>query len=108
MPSRSVTTSGAVYRIVGFAEDMTDHKQVEAALIESEQRYRALFDDNPSMYFMVDADGKVLSVNRFGADRLGYQVEELLGQSVFNVFHEPDREAVRRNLPLVFPKWAGP
>ncbi|MCC2643776.1 MAG: protein of unknown function, S-box protein, partial [Nitrospira sp.] len=33
--------SGTVYRIVGFAEDVTDHKRVEAALIESERRYRA-------------------------------------------------------------------
>jgi PAS domain S-box-containing protein len=92
--------SGAVYRIVGFAEDITEYKQVEAALLESEQRYRALFDDNPSMYFMLDSDGKVLSVNHYGADRLGYQVEDLVGQSVFNVFYEPDREAVRLNLHL--------
>ncbi len=92
--------SGVVYRIVGLAEDITDHKQVEAALLESERRYRALFDDNPSMYFMVDSDGTVLSVNRSGADRLGYQVDELLGQSVFKVFFEPDCEAVRRNLHL--------
>jgi PAS domain S-box-containing protein len=52
------------------------------------------------MYFMLNSDGKVLSVNRSGADRLGYQVDELLGQSVFNVFYEPDRESVRRNLQL--------
>ncbi|HQV46963.1 MAG TPA: PAS domain S-box protein, partial [Nitrospira sp.] len=73
--------SGTVYRIAGFAEDVTERKRVEAALIESERRYRVLFDDNPSMYFMVDAAGIVLSVNRFGADRLGYDVPELLGSS---------------------------
>ncbi len=92
--------SGVVYRLVGLAEDITAYKQVETALLESERRYRALFDDNPVMYFMVNSDGKVLSVNRSGADRLGYQVDELLGQSVFNVFYEPDRESVRRNLQL--------
>jgi PAS domain S-box-containing protein len=92
--------SGAVYRIVGFAEDVTEVKQVEAALLESERRYRALFDDNPSMYFMVDSDGTVLSVNRSGADRLGYRVDDLLGQCVLNIFYEPDREAVIRNLQL--------
>ncbi|MCC2644076.1 MAG: protein of unknown function, S-box protein, partial [Nitrospira sp.] len=90
--------SGTVYRIVGFAEDVTDHKRVEAALIESERRYRALFDDNPSMYFMVDAEGTVLSVNRYGAERLGYEVEELLGTHLLDVFYEADREPVRRNL----------
>lgn len=90
--------SGTVYRIVGLAEDVTDRKRVEAALIESEQRYRVLFDDNPSMYFMVDAEGTVLSVNRCGAERLGYRVEELLGTPVMEVFHPEDRHAVRQHL----------
>ncbi|WHZ23405.1 MAG: hypothetical protein OJF47_002517 [Nitrospira sp.] len=90
--------AGIAYRIVGFAEDVTERKRIEAALIESEQRYRALFDDNPSMYFMVNAEGRVLSVNRFGAERLGYQVNELLGSSVLEVFHPDDRDQVRRNL----------
>ena len=91
-------TSGTVYRIVGFAEDVTNRKRVETALIESERRYRALFDDNPSMYFMVDAEGTVLSVNRFGAERLGYEVGDLLGSSILAVFHPADRDAVRRDL----------
>ncbi|WHZ17557.1 MAG: diguanylate cyclase/phosphodiesterase (GGDEF & EAL domains) with PAS/PAC sensor(s) [Nitrospira sp.] len=95
-PIRDAT--GTVYRIVGFAEDVTERKRIEAALIESERRYRVLFDDNPSMYFMVDAEGRVLSVNRFGAERLGYQVNELLGASVLEVFHPDDRDQVRRNL----------
>lgn len=90
--------SGTVYRIVGFAEDITDHKRVEAELIESERRYRALFEDNPSMYFMVDGEGKVLSINRFGAERLGYRVEDLLGTQVVDLVYADDREAVRRNL----------
>jgi PAS domain S-box-containing protein len=90
--------SGDVYRIAGFAEDITERKQVEAALRDSERRYRALFEDNPSMYFMVDASGLVLSVNRFGAERLGYAIDELVGTSVLNVFHPADHAAVHHNL----------
>ncbi|MBX3344681.1 MAG: PAS domain S-box protein [Nitrospira sp.] len=90
--------SGMVYRIVGFAEDITESKRVEADLIDSERRYRALFEDNPSMYFMVNADGLVLSVNRFGAERLGYDQQELIGTSVVAVFHPADQDTVRRNL----------
>ena len=47
---------------------------------------------------MVAAAGSVLSVNRFGADRLGYDVPELLGSSVLNIFHPDDQDDVRRNL----------
>ncbi len=95
-----VDETGTVSRIVGIAEDITDRKAIEEALVESERKYRALFDENPSMYFMVDAEGLVLSVNRAGADRLGYRPDDLLGQSILNVFYEPDRETVRHNLEL--------
>jgi len=70
-------------------------RQAEA-LRESEEKYRALYEDNPSMYFTVDMEGKILSVNRFGLEQLGYTAEELIGQSVLNIFHEDDKQAVRK------------
>ncbi len=81
------------------------------AVRDGEARYRALYEDNPSMYFTVDARGTVLSVNRHGAAQLGYKADELMGQSVLNVFHPEDRplvpghleECVRR--PLETASW---
>jgi PAS domain S-box-containing protein len=75
--------------------DITERKAAEGVLRESEERYRALYENNPSMYFTMDGEGTVLSVNSFGADQLGYGVAELVGQPVLNVFHPDDREAVR-------------
>ncbi len=72
------------------------------ALKPSEDTYRILYEDNPSMYFAVDADGIVLSVNRFGSEKLGYPVAELLGQPVTGVFHSGDREAVKDQLQSCF------
>jgi len=40
-----------------------------------------VFENNPIMYFMVDAGGKIMAVNPFGAEQLGYRVDELLGQA---------------------------
>src|SRR5260370_27753739 len=56
------------------------------------------------MYFIVDASGTVLSVNPFGAEQLGYNVEELVGQPVLGVFPESDREAVQRNVAICLEK----
>ena len=78
--------------------DITDQKRAQQALRESEKRYKTLYEDNPSMYFTIDAEGMILSVNRFGAEQLGYTVKELMGKPVLNVFHEDDREAVRQHL----------
>jgi len=72
--------------------DITARKRAEKSLQESEERYRALHADIPSMYFTVDAAGTVKSVNTFGASQLGYTVDELVGGSVLRVF-PPDQQA---------------
>ncbi|OEC85175.1 MULTISPECIES: PAS domain S-box protein [Methanobacterium] len=86
-------------RIAELEKSEADLKQVEEALRESEERYRVLYDDNPSMYFTVDMKGIIASVNRFGAERLGYMPHELIGQSmILKVFYEKDREFAAQNL----------
>jgi PAS domain S-box-containing protein len=89
---------GKVIGVLVFAQDITEQKRADEALHESEERYRALYEDNPSMYFTLDAIGTILSVNRFGVEQLGYHVEELVGQSVLQIFHEEDRASVQRHL----------
>lgn len=68
--------------------------QTNEALRQSEERYRTLYEDTPSMYFTVSQEAKILSVNRFGAEKLGYTVEELVGQSGLNIIHEDDKNFV--------------
>jgi PAS domain S-box-containing protein len=84
--------------------DITDRKNLEMALRESEERYRALYDENPFMYFTIDAEGIVLSVNPYGAEQLGYSVPELLGQPVISVFYPDDRSAVKEQLATCLEK----
>jgi diguanylate cyclase (GGDEF)-like protein/PAS domain S-box-containing protein len=57
----------------------------------SEERFRALYHDTPSMYLMINPDGIVRLINRFGLTQLGYSAEELVGQSVLNLFHAGDQ-----------------
>lgn len=72
-----------------------ERKRAQEALQESEERYRALYDQTPLMYFTVDSHLMVLSVNQFGADLLGYGVNELVGKSVRAVVHEDDHAVVQ-------------
>lgn len=95
---------GTILKWYGVSTDIEEHRRAteavrasEEALRESEEQWRAVFENNPTMYFMVDAAGTILSVNPFGAEQLGYTADELTGQSVLNVFHAADREAVQRN-----------
>ena len=77
--------------LLGISDDITEHLQSQELLCRSEERYRALYEDNPSMYFTVGQDAQILSVNEFGAHQLGYSVEELVGLPVTDVFLEDDR-----------------
>jgi PAS domain S-box-containing protein len=90
--------TGRPLSMAGTILDITDSKRADAALRASEERYRALYDDTPTMYFTLATDGMVRSVNRFGAEQLGYQVEELIGHSVLGIFHEGDKESVAVSL----------
>jgi len=79
-----------------------ERKRAQEALQESEERYRTLYDQTPLMYFTVNSHLTVLSVNQFGAELLGYEVNELVGTSVLTVIYEEDhplfRSAVEQSL----------
>lgn len=53
-------------------------KQTEAALRDSEQRYRDLFESNDDIIIIHDLEGNILEVNEAASIRLGYSQEELL------------------------------
>jgi PAS domain S-box-containing protein len=84
--------------MICVCRDITERRRAESALRASEERYRALYEDNPSMYFTVDKNGVVMSVNRYGAEQLGYRVAELVDRPVLDVFYEEDRESAREHL----------
>jgi PAS domain S-box-containing protein len=90
----------SVQRALRGAEERNQRKRAEEALRQSEEQWRDVFEHNPTMYFIVDPTGIVLSVNPFGAEQLGYTVDELIGDSVLKVFYEPDREAAKEKVAL--------
>jgi PAS domain S-box-containing protein len=71
---------------------------VYRSLHESEARYRALYHENPSMFFTLDAEETIISANDFGASQLGYTRDQLEGQPVLNIYYAEDQAAVREKL----------
>ncbi len=65
-----------------------------------ESLFRAFYESNPCMCFAVDSGNIVLSANALGAHNLGYRVDELVGRSVLDVFHDEDRPMVRQQLAV--------
>jgi PAS domain S-box-containing protein len=77
---------------------VTERSKAQRALQESEQRYQVLYEDNPTMFFTLAPDGTVLSVNRYGAEQLGYTAQELTNRSVLEIFDERDRRKIAGQL----------
>ena len=77
---------------------VSDVRKRAAALSVSEQHWKEIFEQNPTMYFLIDAAGTMRSVNGFGAAQLGYRVDELVGRPVLDIFLEADRGPVQDNL----------
>jgi PAS domain S-box-containing protein len=98
--ARGLEDSAGGLELVGSVTDITSTRQAEEALKKSEEQWRDVFENNPTMYFMVDARGKIIAINPLGAEKLGYTIQELTGQSVLNVFSESDRDAVTKYLAI--------
>jgi PAS domain S-box-containing protein len=73
-------------------------KEAENILRYSEERYRALFRDNPTMIVTLDGDLMMLSVNPACASQLGYTINELEGQSVLKLFLAEDHPTLIEQL----------
>ncbi|MES2415661.1 MAG: PAS domain S-box protein [Pseudomonadota bacterium] len=84
---------------VAVQRDITDRKMAEQALVDSEQRYAALFEKAPVAMWVYDSEThRFLNVNRAAVDSYGYSSDEFLGMSLFDIRPEADREALRKQL----------
>ncbi|MGD9047403.1 MAG: PAS domain S-box protein, partial [Anaerolineae bacterium] len=88
-------------RIVGLtvnARDITEHRQAEEALRQSEKRYRQLLDTLQEGIWVIDQDANTTFVNPRMAEMLGYTVEEMQGRHLYSFMDEQGVEITRRNL----------
>jgi ammonium transporter len=86
-----LTTSNGRPANMGMVTDITERRQAEEALAQSEQKYRTLVNNMHDGVFIMK-DGRLTFVNEAMAAMLGYGVEELTGQDYISILASEERE----------------
>ena len=94
-PTR-LSGSGLESRCAEFILDITESKRAEAALSESEERFRSLVQGFAQAVWETDADGLVVADSPSWRAYTGQTIEEWIGDGWLNAVHPDDREYVRR------------
>ena len=90
-----------VARIDGAIVDVTNRKRAEAALAESEAKFRSIVETTTEWIWAEDEDSRLTYTNPAIEQILGYEPAELLGRDMNELIHEDDRRRVEDE----FPRW---
>ena len=93
--------SGEIIGIAGVNRDITERKHAEQALLESRNRYYALFEQAGDGIFTLDSSGRIISVNETFAQMHGYSEDEIKKMSLQELDVEGNAKTPERILRIM-------
>ncbi|RQD83918.1 PAS domain S-box protein, partial [Methanosalsum natronophilum] len=88
---------GHIFAYQGFNIDVTEQKEAEKTLCESEDRFKALHNASFGGIFIHDK-GLILECNKALSEMSGYEYDELIGMDGLLLISEKSRETVMSNI----------
>ena len=99
--SRPIYSDGKITGAVLTFNDITERKQNEEALQQSEERFRATFNQAAVGIGHVTPDGRWLRINQKYCDVVGYTEEEIKTLTIQEITHPDDQETSMRHYQLL-------
>ncbi|MBI4697567.1 MAG: PAS domain S-box protein, partial [Nitrospirae bacterium] len=90
--------AGKPLRFSGTVQDVTERKNIEDVIRQSEIKYRSLVESLQEGIWAIDKDDITTFVNSRMAEMLGYIVDEMTGRSVFSFMDEHGIELCKENI----------
>jgi diguanylate cyclase (GGDEF)-like protein/PAS domain S-box-containing protein len=78
--------AGAIVRIAGMAKDITERRQAEQGLRESERRFSGMLDSVQLASVMLDKEARITYCNEYLLRLTDWKLEEVIGQNWFEMF----------------------
>ncbi len=88
----STNPDGSVRELIGFYTIVTEQKRTERALVESEIRFRTMFESAPIGVVITNRAGVVSYANESMGRLLGIAPQQLVGKPLLELMHPEDRE----------------
>jgi diguanylate cyclase (GGDEF)-like protein/PAS domain S-box-containing protein len=63
----------------GISRDVTERRQMEETIRQSEEKYRTIIDEMDEWYFEIDLTGNIVFINDAVARSVGYSLKQLIG-----------------------------
>jgi PAS domain S-box-containing protein len=82
--------------IFGLVRDISDRKRIEAQLTDAVWRFRTVFEESPVANLLLDADFRIVQVNRAAGELVGVAAEELVGGDPAALLAPEDADAIAR------------
>jgi PAS domain S-box-containing protein len=79
---------------IATIRDISDRKEAERQIKESEEKYRNLFEDSPLSIVLIDNKGTMIDCNSATFDLFGYEKDELIGKNYLDMLQSYTEESI--------------